>query len=333
MDHETTSINPLKWDDKYTIYFFLKVSILTLVFSICRMILFPPEHERYTHLHDEADTPGNENTWTNVETSNNEVNSLIKAIVDESLSPTEELEHNSSYFSTPERRFDEICSVHRDICSITTRDGSYTANEKLMYQAILIYMINVLNDYLDTTMQKNIQYVKLYEDSDRGSRRWSATATYVKMNTAKINDAKEFRQVLTHELGHMIDFSVVTWYSRTKDTRYTEFWKARWPVDDPSINYYKISWLDESTRRSSANFRDFVSGYGMRWMYEDMAEFHNLWLNHHAYLKSLVRWNETLEAKYDYFSALYGRNYFNDTYTTYPDPWERVWDTTNILDN
>ena len=332
MDKETTSINPLKWDDKYTIYFFVKVSILTLIFSICWMLIFPPEHERYTHRHDEPDTPGDENMWNNVETSDNEVNSIIKAIVDESLSIPEN-EHNAPYFNDSARRFDQICSEHDDICRITTRDWTYSENEKLMYQAILIYMLQILNDYLDTNIQEKLQYVKLFEDTSPGSRRWSATTSYIRMNTWKIDSPKEFRQVLTHEFGHIIDFAVITWFAKTKDTRYTEFWRARWPVDDPSIDYYKISWLDESTRRSSANFRDFVSGYGMRGMYEDKAEFNNLWLNHHAYLRSLVRWNDILEAKYAYFEDLYGRNHFNDTYTRYPDPWERVRDTTQVQNN
>ncbi len=165
------------------------------------------------------------------------------------------------------------------------------------------------------------------------SRRGSATTKYVKINTARIATPEEFWQVLTHELGHTIDFTVITGYARQKNTTYTEFGHAKWPIDDPSIDYYRISRINESTRRSSAGFTDFVSGYGMRGMYEDLAEFNNMRLNHHSYLRTLVRNNPVLEEKYDFFADLYGRKYFSDSYPlrNYPQANERVRDSTQIL--
>jgi hypothetical protein len=191
-------------------------------------------------------------------------------------------------------------------------------------------MFRTINDYLDTNLQQSMQYIKLFEDTNPWSRRWSATSNYVKMNTTIINSADEFWQVLTHELWHTIDFTVLEWYASRKDEKYTEFGKVRWPIDDPSIDYYSISWLDESTRRSDASFRDFVSGYGMRWMYEDLAEFNNLRINHHSYLKSLARTNPTIQKKYSFFSRLYNGQYLKNTYNSYPETGERVWDTTQI---
>lgn len=109
-----------------------------------------------------------------------------------------------------------------------------------------------------------MDYIKIYKSSNTNTRRGSATASYIKMNTALIDFPGEFRQVLTHETGHMIDFSVIQGKAFQKDSLYTEFGKPRWSVDDPSIDFYRISWLDESTRRSSATYKNFVSGYGMR---------------------------------------------------------------------
>jgi len=330
-EHDKESIHPFRWEDKYTIYFFVKVSALTLIFSILWMFLFPQEKERYTHLHNEKDTPGSVWEWNTVTTNTKEVDILIQEIFDENVKIIDEDEHNAPYFSNARKRYNEICSEYSDICDITTRDGSYSEHEKLMYQAILIYKFKLLSAYLDHNIEDSLQYIKLFEDTSPWSRRWSATSTYVKMNTTLINSADEFWQVLTHELWHTIDFTVLKWYARTKDAAYTEFGKIRRPIDDPSIDYYSISWLDESTRRWDASFRDFASGYGMRWMYEDLAEFNNLRINHHSYLRSLARTNPTIQRKYDFFAKeIYDGQYLKNTYQRYPDTGERVWDTTQI---
>jgi hypothetical protein len=78
----------------------------------------------------------------------------------------EKQEHNAPYFSDARKRYNEICSEYSDICDITTWDGSYSEHEKLMYQAILIYMFRTINDYLDTNLQQSMQYIKLFEDTN-----------------------------------------------------------------------------------------------------------------------------------------------------------------------
>lgn len=54
---EHTSPHPLKGEDKYTVYFVLKVGVLTLVFSFLRLILFPIESPKYNDHTDMKDTP------------------------------------------------------------------------------------------------------------------------------------------------------------------------------------------------------------------------------------------------------------------------------------
>jgi hypothetical protein len=66
-------------------------------------------------------------------------------------------------------------------------------------------------------------------------------------------------------------------------------------------------------------------------MYEDLAEFNNLWFNHQNYLRSLARENPTIQEKYRFFSNLYNNQYLRTTFNQYPDTLEkRVWDTTQI---
>jgi hypothetical protein len=40
--------------------------------------------------------------------------------------------------------------------------------------------------------------------------------------------------------------------------------------------------------------------------FEDFAECHNLYLNHHDYFRKLAMNNSTVKSKYNYFSNLYG---------------------------
>jgi hypothetical protein len=55
---DVTSPHPLKGDDKYTIYFALKVALLTMVFALGWMFLFPLEAPSYNDHTDTKDTPG-----------------------------------------------------------------------------------------------------------------------------------------------------------------------------------------------------------------------------------------------------------------------------------
>ena len=77
---------------------------------------------------------------------------------------------------------------------------------------------------------------------------------------------------------------------------------------------------------------DFCSWYGMSDPFEDFAECHNLYLNHHDYFRKLAMNNSTVKNKYNFMSNLYGWKYINDSEARY-EKWSnsyRVWDTTKI---
>ncbi|MDR0651505.1 MAG: hypothetical protein LBG59_09220 [Candidatus Peribacteria bacterium] len=66
--------------------------------------------------------------------------------------------------------------------------------------------------------------------------------------------------------------------------------------------------------------------------FEDFAECHNFYLNHHDLLVTLARTNESLAAKFNYFANLYGGDFFSDSSFTsqgVETTW-RAWDTTRI---
>jgi hypothetical protein len=66
--------------------------------------------------------------------------------------------------------------------------------------------------------------------------------------------------------------------------------------------------------------------------FEDFAECHNLYLNHHDLFIAFAGSNDSLKAKFNYFANLYKGEYFSDS-TRSPENVEpnwRAWDTTRI---
>ena len=142
----------------------------------------------------------------------------------------------------------------------------------------------------------------------------------------------EFFQVISHEMWHIVDLWWLQWTSRKKSQTFTEFNKAVFAIDDPSLEYYKYSRSSETVRKSWMTKEDFCSGYGMSDPFEDFAECHNLYLNHQDYFRQIAKNNSTVKNKYNFLSNLYGWEYINDSEAKYEN-WSnsyRVWDTTKI---
>ena len=97
--------------------------------------------------------------------------------------------------------------------------------------------------------------------------------------------------------------------SSVLDIRYTEFNQPAFAVDDPSLDFYKLSRQDERTRRPESSYRDFVSGYGLTDPFEDWAETLNMYLRHYDILKLLARDSSILTQKMEILTQLFGRQY------------------------
>lgn len=158
---------------------------------------------------------------------------------------------------------DEICTAYEDICEKTTRQGSFSRDEQANYQLLTIYLIKMIDQRLvEGSVRDALANLLFFKDTD--SRRGSAGYTNVRINAERIPTWSEFREVLTHEFGHTIDFSILLGTKRTKHPTFTEFNEKRRPIDDPSIAYYELSRSSESVRKKDSSFKDFISGYAMK---------------------------------------------------------------------
>lgn len=148
--------------------FVLKVGILTIVFSILALFLFNRQEKiPYTdHHHNNDDTPGEVIKWGKDNSVDKEqAHNLIENLVENEFIQREDQHHSPSEDIQAQQKYEQICTRYENICDKTTRQGSYNDLEKLRYQALIIYLLEKEDQYLqDTPLETMLSYIKLYED-------------------------------------------------------------------------------------------------------------------------------------------------------------------------
>ena len=228
--------------------------------------------------------------------------------------------------------FNKLCSKYKKICNKVSRSWTFTDEDKLLKFAYIAYLLKELDANITRWENPSQALLAMLINEKNWSRRWSANRNTITINLWWINYDNEFFQVISHEMWHIIDLWWLQWTSKKKNPIFTEFDKAVFAVDDPSLEYYKYSRSSEKVRKSWMTREDFCSWYGMSDPFEDFAECHNLYLNHHDYFRKLAMNNSTVKNKYNFMSNLYWWKYINDSEARY-ESWEnsyRVWDTTKI---
>lgn len=101
-----------------------------------------------------------------------------------------------------------------------------------------------------------------------------------------LSTLSESIKVFVHELGHVIDI---------------HFLKQTLLEADPSQEYYGISWVDMTTKKTGASIADFVSGYAMTNKYEDFAETFTYFIFHNNDFALRAKKSQVLASKYKFF--------------------------------
>ena len=175
---------------------------------------------------------------------------------------------------------------------------------------------------------------KITIKNDESQKRWYATRDTIELNIWPVNDIKEFHNLSTHELGHIFDLWTIQGNKNTKSQLFTEFNKIVFPINDPSLLYYKISRESEKVRKKTASKRDFCSWYGMTNPFEDFAECFNLFINHQSFFKFTASKNKVLAQKYNFIATLLQWNYTEKNIKAISllknNYDRRPWDTTKL---
>ncbi|PIR52558.1 hypothetical protein COU76_05900 [Candidatus Peregrinibacteria bacterium CG10_big_fil_rev_8_21_14_0_10_49_10] len=112
----------------------------------------------------------------------------------------------------------------------------------------------------------------------------------------------EFRALFIHEFGHLLDLGCFQGTPGSGTTTFKDNTEQIWK-DDPSVQFYRISWDAANVQRKGTQKTDFVSGYASWDPFEDFAESFAYYLLHREVFAERAQENNALAAKYLWFQT------------------------------
>ena len=157
------------------------------------------------------------------------------------------------------------------------------------HQKILDEVLRLLPDHCIARL-KNV-YVRYDHPEQRGL----AGATTVILS-GNVGD-NEFRALAVHEvLGHFHELGCLDGGTRSVASAFRDG-ETVIKIDDPSAEFYAISWIDETAQRPNARESDFVSGYAVADPFEDLAEAVVAYVLQRDAFEDLAKKNSAIAAK------------------------------------
>lgn len=200
---------------------------------------------------------------------------------------------------TQQQHIDRICGIFTSLCeSIVFTDPS--TQDTMILRITLWTIIQLQEDRRgDTIWFKSLHWIHIKNDPT--TSRWYANHNHIVINYANMT-LWEYKEVLTHEIGHIVDLWVIKWSWSLYNRLYTEFNKIRFLENDPSLLFYALSRQSETTKTLWSNKYEFCGLYALKNPFEDRAECFNLYINHNEYFQSLASKNPILQQKYNFIA-------------------------------
>jgi len=201
-------------------------------------------------------------------------------------------------------------------------------NQEDTSQLLKAYLISTL-DQLPKNHSSSLKKIVL--DFDSKASRGLGGKSKIILRSTNVNP-NELVGVFVHELGHSVDLG---WLSAEKNTEKSIFKDNKTPiyVGDPSLDFYTISWKNETTRKKRANNLDFVSGYAMSDPFEDFAETYVYYVLHNSEFRSKTSSSPALYAKYKFMKEVVFNGEEFDTGDRIVEATHRPWDITLLSYN
>lgn len=131
------------------------------------------------------------------------------------------------------------------------------------------------------------------------------TDTYGNMWIAGDLNEQQLRALVMHECGHVIDFFSLTGTPRGTSSPFTIRTLSTF-ADDPSLEFYTLSWSNPQKKLPKSKLDDFVSVYAQKDPIEDFAETYVYYLIHRKAFEERLPRSTVLRAKYNYMKKLLG---------------------------
>ena len=180
---------------------------------------------------------------------------------------------------------------------------------------------------VDCEQMQSLTKVVFYDDPNLP--RAMAGQTSLHLN-AGWEELPEIQGLLIHEFGHIIDLGGMRGSASAQPSSFTDGAQTIW-INDPSVDFYTISWTDNDTQREGSQQLDFVTGYAATDPFEDFAESFTLYVENGSYFREMTTVNQKLAAKYAYlrYVVFDGVEFGVGSDATY-DAEVRYWDGTRL---
>ena len=135
--------------------------------------------------------------------------------------------------------------------------------------------------------------------------------------------------VLTHEVGHLVDNTLLTGHASNITSGFYDF-DTPVAADDMSLRFYRLSWESDKKRIAATSEPDFVSTYAMTDPFEDFAETYAYYRLHGQEFRSLRPSSDVLTQKYEFMKnyVFNGVEFGDTTHEVKVDMWTRDYDVT-----
>jgi hypothetical protein len=179
---------------------------------------------------------------------------------------------------------------------------------------------------LPSSHKNQLTDLTLYYAKD-GRRGYGGGGSVV-LRCLNVADA-ELASVLVHEIGHLVDGSFLFGNDVENSSGFYDF-EIPVAADDPSLNFYRMSWTSEKARKHESTFLDFVSEYASTDPFEDFAETYTYYRLHSPEFRKLAEFNEALQKKYAFMKeyVFEGEEFDIGADESKPDLWIRDYDVT-----
>lgn len=170
---------------------------------------------------------------------------------------------------------------------------------------------------------------KIVADTDPNARRGLASFKSLYLGVSNIHSAQEFRRVLIHEIGHVLDLGGLTAIERKVDSGFRDGSNVIYE-SDPSLDFYRLCWENEYTQNGNCGEMDFASRYGSTDAFEDFAESYLLFTENNASFVEMAKQSVVMAEKYDFFAQTVFNGKIPQTGSAQLPKSGRVWDLTEI---
>jgi hypothetical protein len=132
----------------------------------------------------------------------------------------------------------------------------------------------------------------------------SYTSTYGEIMIEENLQENALRAIVIHECGHIVDFFALHGTPRMTTTPFTVRSMPTF-TDDPSLNFYRISWTKPGQKAKSTTSEEFVSQYAQTDFMEDFAETYTYFVLQQDAFEKRAKTNRNLMKKLTFIKRLF----------------------------